>query len=333
MCVRGLDGKPFDLTKAQACIKTILATHYFLDGHLETEPQGSQVLVNFFLTAPSIKLTAIDFGIPKEWQNDLATLSAKNPEFLAKGDSYEPTRANSTLGTLELLLESKGKRSAVIQNLHLDYQRGTAQLTYQVFQGPDGSPRQLPPPYGENCEPHLRSFNETDVDDFVPIALVHKLAEARWSFCTSDAAIREDEERLKRTQIFQALRLTTNGSGEYRDVSLKARGRPLKVTEVVLRPYGLLSAEDLVKIPALPLQANKIYRESDSLRARTDLMRFLSASGRHVLTFEEDEVRGSDTVRVVIHVLAFPADAIYIDGKRFEDQSRIWPRSATSLDD
>jgi hypothetical protein len=333
LCVRGLDGKPFDLTKAQTCIKTILASKYFLDGHIETQPQGSQVLLNFFLTAPTLTLTTITFGIPKEWENELATLATKNPEFLAKGDSYEPARASSTLGTLELLLESKGKRGAVTQNLHLDYETGTAQLAFQVFPGPDGPPRQLPPPYGENCAPHLRSFSETDVDDFVPIAFVHKLAKTRWSFCTSDAAIREDEDRLKRSQIFQALKLSANASDQYRDVTLEARGRPLKVSEIILRPHGLLSTQDLVSVSSLPLQAHQIYRQSDSMRARNELMHIFSAPGRHVLTFEEDEVRGNDTVRVVIHVLVFPTDTIYISGKRFEDESRTWPTRATSLDD
>ena len=330
-CVRELDGKQFDIGTSNKCLQSILASKYFLEGHIETMHQGSGVVIRFELKAPSLRITDINYGAPSDWQAELSALAAKDPEFLHQADIYDPGSAGSTRSILEMLLESKGKRGVVSQSVHLNYKEKTAQLIYRIYEVADGPRRQLPPPYGEPCSPHIRNFSEQDLNDYVPLSLFRKLSKTRSSFCFSDVSLHDDQIQLVRSGLFENLKMVSSGTGEFRDVSVSAQGKPLVISEILVRAHGLLSPKDLDHAIDLPLQANSSYRRSDALLARTQLTNLYSGRGRHVITFEDDEAVDSNRLRVVLNVLVVPEDELFVDGQQFVDESRVWatvPNSA-----
>jgi hypothetical protein len=314
-CVQKLHGKRLVPGEPESCLESILSYGYFQGGRIEKNVDKNGIELKFILRAAALRLTEVRFGIPDESLPNFRAFASKGGGSLSAGDTYTLLGELDTTGRLESFLESQGERAIVSRDLTLDYRAGTAKLIYHVWEASPSLLNQLPPPYTQSCDVHVREFSMVDTNEFVPIPLVQDLSKQYHSFCFSDRLVTEDEENLRRTGIFQTAKYSVQGSGNVRSLSLTLRARPITISDVQILGYGLFASRRMEDAPPLPLHIGKVYRRSDAGEANDILKAFFARQGVQFRVFENDRQTPDGKLSVSFEVLGAPNDALSINGK------------------
>jgi outer membrane protein assembly factor BamA len=320
-CGRKLDGlQSYDPAEGEKCLKEILNHGHFKSGHITVSSTASGPLVIFVLESPPLKLSHIDYGISKEMKSDFEDYLVSTPFIPRVGQVYDARNELSAANRIEQFFAAEGFQAAVSKRVDLNYANGTASIAYRIWEGPESASVPLPRP--SDCEVAIGNFSMFDVDDFTPLELILRSTHMHLFSCYSERAIQQDEEILKNLKIFTAIRYSVDGDGNRRSVSVHARSKPLIVTNVLIDGLGLMSTHDLERqfgnTPDLPVQTNRIYRQSEARESIGLLEEHFNGEGVKARIFEDDETGSDSTLRVTFHVLTYPLDELYIDGQRME---------------
>jgi hypothetical protein len=316
-CVRELTGKAYDAAAAKSCLDTILASGYFESGRLEAESGSSNVIVHFVLTAPSLTIRDVNFDVEDDLKEAMLAWIEKTGDILSAGDVYRGDRDEKTTEVLGFYFRNIGKNVGITRIANLDYRARTAELTYRITVGPDTIPVRALPPYEPECEQSVSMFNGMDVDDYVPVNLVEKMTQTHAFGCFSAAAVSRDSKALRDSKLFNKVRYDVQGEPDNIEVSLHVQGKPLKVKEVRIVGYGLLSHRVFTDSSALALQPGDPYRRSLMDLSKDYLKNKYAEPGEIVDVTEDDQLADDDELIVTFNVLAYEQDTVTINGKDF----------------
>lgn len=319
-CAAALENKPFDQLEVDKCLRSILANAPFLRGGTGKEEgaEGSTILV-FNLAAPALPIHNLEFGAPSDLRESLAAFLRTDPDALRLADTYDYQRDSHTLTLYNLFLRAKGVRGIVSRDLELDYHQGRADLRYNLWQGPPTFPEEPMQPYGKTCDVMVRNFSETDIDDSTPLPLVESVLHFREKVCFSTAQIEQAEGKLRATGLFDSLSVAVTGTGQWRDLALKARAKSTVVGEVQYKFYGILSRESPDRMPRIPLSASKTYSRSEALASQNILRKALMGQNLKIQIYEQDETYRHGELVVTFHVLGAPSDSVKVDGVQVQN--------------
>lgn len=319
-CAAALEDKPFNQPEVDKCLKSILANAPFLSGGAEREEgaEGSTIVV-FNLTAPALPIRNLDWGAPSELRESLEAFLRTDPDTLQLADTYDYQRDSHTLTLYNLFLRAHGLRGIVSRDLTLDYQQRKANLRYKLWQGPQTFPEQPMPPYGKACDVMVRNLSETDVDDSTPLPLIESVLHFREKACFSSAQLEQAEDELRATGLFSSLSVSITGTGQWRDLVLKARAKSTVVGEVQYKFYGLLTRQSADGMSRVPLSASKAYSRSDALASQSILRKALMRENLKIQIYEQDETDRRGELVVIFHVLGAPGDSVKIDGVQVQN--------------
>jgi outer membrane protein assembly factor BamA len=320
-CGLRLDGlQSYDSREGEKCLKEIMSHGHIKSGRIKVSSLPDEQLVVFVLESPELKLTDVDYGIRKEFRSEFQDYLASTPFIPLVGDTYDMREENPAAQRIENFFGAKGFRVAVTKRVDLNYNSGTASITYRVWEGPEGAIVPLPQPSG--CEIMIGSFSMIDVDDFTPLDLIRESRQSQTFSCYSDRAIQQDEDNLKKTGIFTEIHYSVDGTGDRRSVSVHARAKPLVVSSVLIDGFGLIATQDLEKqfgkSPDLPVQTNRIYSQAEARGSVKLLEAQFNSKNVKARIYESDELLPNSTFKVTFHVLAYPPNELYIDGQRLE---------------
>jgi hypothetical protein len=200
---------------------------------------------------------------------------------------------------------------------NLDYHAGTAGLTYHITVGPDIIPIRALPPYEEECQQPVAMFNLSDVDDYVPINLVEKMTKTHGFGCFSAGAISEDGKALQDSKLFNAVRYDVQGETNNKQVYLHIQGKPLKIKEVRIVGYGLLSRQSFANEAGLRLRPGDPYKRSLADASEEYLKSKYAEPNQNLEVTEDDQMTANNELIVTFNVLAYEQDRVTINGKEF----------------
>lgn len=313
--------KHYDPQEGEKCLKDILSHEHFKSGRIKvSSTRYGGPLVTIVLESPSLKLTHIDYGIRKELKSEFQDYLASTNFIPRIGDVYDIRSELSTNVHIENFFAAKGFKVAVSKGVDLDYESGTASITYRVWEGPEGA--SVPLPHPTDCDVAIGSISLLDVDDFTPEDVIWESTRSQLFSCYSERAIQQDEDNLKNTKIFTDVHYSVDGTGDRRSVSLHAHAKPLVVSSVSIDGFGLIPTLELEKQfgkpPDLPVQQNRIYSQSEGRGSAQLLKTHYNSKTVKARVYESDEILPDLTLKVVFHVLTYPPNELYIDGQRFE---------------
>lgn len=317
-CVRELTGKDYDAANAKSCLDTILASGYFQNGRIETASGSSNlIVVHFILVAPSLVVRNLDFDVEGSPKEQMLAWIQNTGDILKVGDAYRGDRDGKTREVLGFYFRDIGKSAGISRLANLDYQAGTAGLTYRITVGPDIIPMRALPPYEAECPQRIAMFNLSDVDDYVPINLLEKMTKTHGFDCYSAASISGDSKALQNSKLFNTARYEVQGDTRDRQVYLHIQGKPLKIKEVRIVGYGLLSRQSLAKEGALPLRAGDQYKRSVADASEEYLKSEYVEPNQNLEVTEDDQLTADNELIVTFNVLAYGQDRVTINGKEF----------------
>jgi len=325
-CVRDMRGKPFDRKEVDGCLQSVLSHPHLTAGKIVVKPRRGFTDVTFALESPALTLSKVDFGLPVDRQIEFENLMSQDEFAPHAGDIYDYRKADQAETKLEQFLKSEGVLTLVSKDLALDYGHKTASLVYRVWEGPSINPEEPLLPGPRRCDVYVRNFNEIDVDDYTPLALIDSIIGIRRTPCFSSDAIKKAKQQLDSTDLFSSIEVKTSDSGEWRDVSVSARSKPTPVKHIFYKWYGALSDARPAELPPLPLVENQVYRRSSALGTRDLLGDFFRKSGLNVKVYEEDSLEPDHQLSVVFHVLGAKTDSLSIDGEPV--QQADWTRAS-----
>lgn len=160
-------------------------------------------------------------------------------------------------------------------------------------------------------------FNLTDVDDYAPINLIEKMTKTRAFGCFSGVWISEDERELRDSRLFKGVRYEVHGDPQNREVYLHVEGKALKVSEVKVVGYGLLSGHPIASKAALALQPRAPYQRSLANQSREYLEKECAEANRIVSVTEDDQLTANNALIVTFNVLAYEQDSVTVNGQEF----------------
>jgi hypothetical protein len=160
-------------------------------------------------------------------------------------------------------------------------------------------------------------FAVTDIDDLVPVNLAERMTKTHAFGCFDATTIAEDQDTLKKSNLFNEVYYDVKRSPGGRDVSLHIRGKPLRVKEVRVVGCGLLSGRLFVEEPQLALRAGATYRRSDSFAACEFLSNKYTVPNQNTEVYEEDQLNNDDELIVILQILNYEQDQVIINGKEF----------------
>jgi hypothetical protein len=316
-CVTTLNGRPYDSVAAKSCLNSILASGYFKDGHLDVASGSSSVTVRFSLAAPPLTVKDLDFEVQEPDKHRMLEWIIRTGQVMKPGELYDVGRDDRTIQILGMFFWDIGKRAGVTRDVNLDYQSGTAKLSYRITLGPDMVPIRALPPFEAECPIRLTTFNRTDVDDNVPINLVDKMTKTHAFECFDPVSASGDQKTLAGSGLFTEARYEIRGGARAKQVYLHMRGRRLKVKEVRIAGYGLLANTSLPPDPALGLQADTIYRRSAANACVEYLQGKYAQPNETVEVYEDDQLAPDNQIVVTFQILAYDQDLIVLNGKDF----------------
>ena len=316
-CARELTGKAYDAANAKSCLDSMLASGYFQNGRIETASGSAKITVRFILTSPSLVLKDLDFDVEGSPKEQMLAWIRNTGDILSAGDVYRENRDVKTREVLSFYFRDIGKSVGITRVANLDYHAGTAGLTYHITVGPDIIPIRALPPYEEECQQPVAMFNLSDVDDYVPINLVEKMTKTHGFGCFSAGAIAEDGKALQDSKLFNAVRYDVQGETNNKQVYLHIQGKPLKIKEVRIVGYGLLSHQSLANEPALPLRPGDPYKRSLADASEEYLKSKYAEPNQNLEVTEDDQLTADNELIVTFNVLAYEQDRVTINGKEF----------------
>ena len=317
-CISELEHKPYDKTKAQQCLNSILSHPEIEKGTFSRKKH----LVTFSLESPTLVVTDLDLDVP---QGELARFhemfSANeevNGDALHVGEPYTRGRETQVWFGMDLFLRSEGRRAGVSRILRLDYSKKTAQVAYRVWDAPRQEPSPLPPPFGTPCKILNGNFNGFDWDDLTPVEYVQQQMKTKWLGCFSENDLREDEELLKKMPFLKESKISVSGSGSSRDFAFHFRSSPIPIVKVTVHGYGLLAGLSEADIPALGIHVGDTYSTSRLDEQAESLKKAYEQADRQLKLFTDVGITPKGEATVDFSLVAFPDDIVYVGGKAYD---------------
>jgi hypothetical protein len=318
-CFRELRGKPYDKTNSQKCLASILSHSQIEKGKIIFKHYKEVDDLTFRLVSPSLAVTDIDLDVAPGDLAKVHDLLEINGNALRPGEPYDWYRQGDSRLVIDLLLRSSGRRAEITSTDYLDYQRRTARVAFKIWEGPLGEPERLTPPYGELCKIMNLNFNSLDVDDFSPVEFVKQQLKTKWLGCFSEADIQDDQAKLTSMQFLERASISADGSGDRRSVTVHLHGKPVPISKVRVRGYGLLSGLSESDVPPLIIHAGDTYRRSATSNQLHLLENSFSTGERRVKVFSDVQITTTGEAELDFSILAFSHDFVYIDGMRFDN--------------
>ena len=96
-------------------------------------------------------------------------------------------------------------------------------------------------------------------------------------------------------------------------------GKPIPISKVTVRGYGLLSGLSESDVPPLIIHAGDTYSRSDTSNQLQLLENSFSTGERRVKVFSDVQITTTGEAELDFSILAYPHDLVYIDGMRFDN--------------
>ncbi|MFZ0334753.1 MAG: hypothetical protein WBD21_08160 [Candidatus Acidiferrales bacterium] len=315
-CVKSLGGKIYNESTAKECLDSILATGYFAGGRIETESyKKGRVRVVFRLDAPSLVLSELKINLPNEEKQRLVRWLSQDKATLGPGDIYTRDGEVATWFGIDNYYRSLGRHAGISETLHLNYRDKTADLSYEILEGPSMAKEGIVPPYGAPCKEYV-TVNLTGVDDYVPIALIDSLTETRAFSCFDPESVQHDQNALASSGMFKKVQYSVMAPALDREVLLIASGKPLTVKEVSIQRYGEAMGTPLPSPDKLRVRVGSVYSRSDAWADTNYLKQIFAKRGETVNVFEDEEALPRDTLKVKYYVLRYESAQLFVDGKK-----------------
>ena len=314
VCIKELDHRPYNQSKAQECLDSILAHAEIEEGKIVFDEQRE--LLTFYLKSPDLILRDMD---PDVSAGELATFHALLSEnALQMGQPYSPARESGLWLALDLLFRSQGRRTGISRTLHLNYDKKTATVAYKIWEGPPSEPQKLPPPYTPGCAITDLNFNWMDVDDYTPMDFVQRQMKIRPWVCFSEADLREDRARLKGMAFLREANISVSGSDNVRSFSYSLHSNPITIAKVAVHGYGLLSDLSEKDIPPLLVHPGDTYSRSSVGQQEYLLKKANEKDGRQIKVFTDVQIDSTGKAVLDFGVLAYPDDVVYVNDKPYD---------------
>lgn len=318
-CFRELRDKPYDKTKSQMCLASLLSHSQINKGRIIFKRYKNRDLLTFRLESPSLKVSDVEYDVEAGELAQLHNLIETHGNTLVVGEPYDENRAGSSLLVLDVLNRSRGRRAGISTTTYLDYRRKTARVVFKMWDGPPGEPERLTPPYAEPCKIMNANFNSLDVDDFSPVEFVEQQMKTKWLGCFSESDVQDDLVELRNMKFLKEANISIDGSGETRTVTVHLRGNPIAISEVKVRGYGLLEGLADSGVPPLTIHAGEIYSRSATNNQLQSLENSFSKGERRVTSFSDVRITSGGKAELDFSVFACPDDVVYIDGMKFDN--------------
>lgn len=225
-----------------------------------------------------------------------------------------------TYESIKQFYRAQGRLVAMVTKLNLDYKQRKAWVYFKVVQGPTTLPHPSVPPYGKACSDHTSSISWYETDDGVPVELIESgLALASPFTCFSDELAQRDKTYLSKLSILSKAVVDYSGPFGDRRIEYKLKAKPLKVEQINLRGFGdvpsHLEDSDPSLLKNLSLKTGDFFSHS----AATDCANYLRKAfvkNDHLAEIAvQEELSGTDALRVTFSVLVFPLQTIIVDGQ------------------
>lgn len=313
-CIKELEAKPYDKPRAQECLDSILSLSEIEKG--ATAFDERQNLLTFSVESPTLIVKDLDLDISA---GDLAKFQPLLSEDALRGGAPYTRHGESRVWFgLDLLFRSEGRRTGVSRTLHLDYARKTAGVSYKIWEGPPVEPEVLPAPYSRPCPVTNLNFNYIDVDDFTPVDLVRRRMRIKPMGCFSETDLREDRSALNSMVFLKESNIKVSGDAGSRSFVFHLCSNPIRIDNVTVHGYGLLSALSEHDIPALTVHAGDVYMRSRAREQDLSLKKFFTKDGWQVKSFTDVQVDSKGKATLDFSILAYPDDVVYVNGKLYD---------------
>lgn len=326
-CAMQMKGETaYDGDRARSCLQQILKIKYLTGGHVETHKAGPNVEVDFVLQALPLKLTEVDYGIPKDWEESQSVdqLIHSDKNVLRLDDVYDASRDAYTIGALKELLRYHAIKGTVSRTAYLDYGNQTARLAYKIWEGVPSRRAETWDSAHPDCKVLLAGFSLFDETHNTPPDLIQRLSSITVPSCYSEVRLREDEATMMKTGPFDAFRYDVIRGDASRAVSLHVRTKELQLSTLAFIGSGLLDKQNLAKapdFPAIPMQVGDRYSTSVSGETIKVLKHHYERVDTNIAVYEEDQLTAPGGLAVTFHVLAYPSDKVYIDGQEVSPEA------------
>lgn len=307
---------------ARVCLQKILDTGYFLAGTIEKEAlPDSGWKLTVVLTAPSLTLTKFDLGVDEKNGRELREWLKQRRSLLQEGDPYSWDGERTQ--TLEILewYRVRGQAVTVNTDLHLNYKDGTAMLLYRIVTGPQVPPEPSVVTSEEDCDRTVVAFNQTGIDDRVPLPLIDRMNRTRGASCFRPEWIEEDRTRLSATGLFSSVEYQVAGSGKDVTVNLLIKGKPLTVRNVEIRSYGPKPADACWSQAQLPLTAQSEYSRSKAAASRDILAKHCGGRGQNAKVLEHVDILSTSEIAVRFDILLYEENRVFVNGREVESKA------------
>lgn len=321
-CVRSLGGKPYNESAANRCLSSILTREYFTGGQIQTEPYGKgEVRVVFVLNAPSLVLSRLDINVSPNEREKLMKWLSMDARTLRLGDVYQRDGEFATWFGIDNFYRFEGQHVGISETLHLNYRERTAELSYEILEGPS-SPRQaMLPPYGPPCKEIVGILNLTGADDFVPIPFVLGLTKTQPFSCFKQDSVLYDQKVLENSGLFTKVQYSVSGPPNYKQIDVTILGEPLMVKDVSIQPYGEAIGITPPGSDRLSVRVGSIYLRASAAADMDYLKGIYSKSGETVDVFEDENVLPENGLRVKYSVLAYDTTQFFVDGQKIDSNA------------
>lgn len=324
-CVRELQDKPYDKTKTQKCLDSILSHPEIGKGSFSLDTEKN--LLTFRFDAPALVVTDLDLDVPA---GELARFhelfnanEAVNGEALHVGKPYTTQREWQVWYRMDLFLRSEGRRTGVSRTLRFDYSQKTVQVAYRLWDAPRQEPQPLAPPFGPGCTVLNANFPCFDVgDDLTPLQYVRQQMKTKPMGCFSENDVRDDEQMLKKMPFLVESKITVSGSGGSRSICLHFRSNPIPIAKVMVHGYGFLAGLTDPDIPPITIHAGDMYSSSRTNQQAESLKRAFEKPGQQLKVFVDVGINPKGEATLDFSLLAYPDDVIYVDGKPYDVTSK-----------
>jgi hypothetical protein len=313
-CVQELQHKPYDKSKAQTCLDSILSHPEIEEGKIVFDEQHDSL--TFDLKSPTLTVTNTDFDVSA---GELAQFHALlSEDALRIGEPYSRQRELRVWSALDLLFRSQGRRTGVSRTLHLNYDKKTATAAYKIWEGPPGEPQKLAPPYTPPCPITNLNFNWMDVDDYTPVEFVQRQMKIKPMGCFSETDLREDRTRLEGMAFLKESAISVSGSGNTRSFGYSLHGNPITIAKVIVHGYGLLRGLSEKDIPRLTVHTGDTYRRSSVGQQEYSLKKAYERDGWQIKIFTDVQFDSTGKATLDFGVLAYPDDVVYVNEKPYD---------------
>jgi hypothetical protein len=321
-CIHELEHKPYDKTKTQQCLDSILSHPEIEKGRFSR----SKELMIVSLESPTLVVTDLDLDVPPgelaRFHELFGANEAANGDALHVGEPYTRRRESQVWFGMDLFLRSQGRRAGVSRTLWLDYSKKTAHVDYRVWDAPRQEPEPLGPPFGAPCKVLNANFNGFDWDDLTPVQYIRQQIKTKWLGCFSENDLREDEELLKKMPFLKDSKISVSGSGSSRDFAFHFRSNPIPIVKVTVQGYGLLAGLSEADIPALTIHVGETYSASRLGQQAASLKNAFEKADRQLKLFVDVGITPKGEATLDFSLVAYPDDIVYVGGKAYDVTSK-----------